>query len=148
MLILSHAYLWIKAFHIIFIICWMAALLYLPRLFVYHTQSSLDAPSYDMLLTMERRLIKAIMNPSGFLSILSGILLLFTPGTIQQGMGWHHAKISLVILLVIGHGLMVRWYYEFKTRTSYRSGTFFRLINEIPAVIMIGIVILVVLKPF
>lgn len=126
----------------------MAALLYLPRLFVYHTAVEKGSAQYQLFLTMERRLILIIMNPAAALTFLFGFGLVLTPGVWQKGVYWLHVKILLVIILGIGHGLMVYWHRQFRNNTSKISGNFFRLVNEIPALLMIGIVILAVVRPF
>ncbi len=145
---LSSYYVWIKSAHIICVISWMAGLLYLPRLFVYHTQVDVESPQYELFLTMERKLLTIIMNPAGIASYAFGIMLLLTPGVWQKGVYWLHVKILLVILLTIGHGLMHQWFKEFLYKKSTKSGTFFRAFNEVPALLMIAIVILAVTKLF
>jgi putative membrane protein len=141
-------YLWIKSAHIIFVISWMAGLLYLPRLFVYHTQVHPESSQYDLFLTMERKLLNIIMTPAAIASYACGITLILTPGVWQKGVYWLHAKILLVILLTIGHVLMHQWYKNFLHKKSTKSGIFFRVINEIPALLMIAIVVLAVTKSF
>ncbi|MBN9564833.1 MAG: protoporphyrinogen oxidase HemJ [Alphaproteobacteria bacterium] len=145
---LTPYYLWIKAAHIISAISWMAGLLYLPRLFVYHTQVDNESSQYQLFLTMERRLLTFIMKPAAIASYTFGIMLILTPGVWQKGVYWLHTKIFLVILLTIGHVLMHLWYKNFLHKKSTKSGLFFRVINEIPTLLMIGIVTLAVTKPF
>lgn len=145
---LTPFYLWIKAFHIISVICWMAALLYLPRLYVYHAQTAVGSEMSAQFLIMENRLIKVIMNPSMVLTYFFGILLLLTPGVVSMSEGWLHLKLALVLLLSALHGLDIKWYKDFKNDQRKVSHTYFRVANEIPAVIMVLIVILVVVKPF
>ena len=145
---LSPYYVWIKSAHIICVISWMAGLLYLPRLFVYHTQVEPASSQYELFLTMERKLLTIIMAPAGIASYIFGIMLILTPGVWQKGVYWLHVKILLVILLTIGHLLMNQWYKNFLKKKPTKSGTFFRAFNEIPALLMIAIVILAVTKLF
>lgn len=142
------AYPWIKAFHIIFVICWMAALFYLPRLFVYHSQTLPRSEMSNQFLLMERRLIKIIMTPAMILTFIFGIALVFTPGLINMHEGWFHLKLLLVLLLAGYHGLTVKWYKDFAQEKRNVKELYFRLANEVPAVIMIVIVIMVVVRPF
>jgi protoporphyrinogen IX oxidase len=145
---LSHFYLWIKAFHIISVICWMAALFYLPRLFVYHSQTTVGSDMSSQFLIMEERLIRIIMNPAMILTYIFGILLLITPGIVNWHQGWIHVKLTMVLLLSGLHGLAIRWYKDFKNDSRNISHVYFRVANEIPVVIMVVIVIMVVVKPF
>ena len=140
-------YDWIKALHVISIIAWMAGMLYLPRLFVYHCETQPGSDSSERFKVMERRLLRAIMNPAMIASIVFGIALIaLNPGWMSQG--WLHAKILLVIILVGVHGLMARWRKDFEADRNARPQRFFRIMNEVPTLLMIGIVILVVVKPF
>jgi putative membrane protein len=139
-------YLWLKAFHIIAVIAWMAGLLYLPRLFVYHSMTQIKSETSNYFLTMERKLLKFIMLPSMLLAFLSGGLLLLLP-SFSGLQGWKYAKLGLVVLLCFMHGLMVRWHKEFVAEKRFHSTLFFRVVNEVPTVLMIVIVILVVVKP-
>lgn len=148
MLDLQAYYLWIKAFHIIGVISWMAALLYLPRLFVYHTQTEPGSVLSDQFLTMEMRLIKIIMNPAMIITFIFGILLYLTPGVVSLKEGWFHVKLLMILILSGMHGMMIRWYKSFREGKRNYSHTYFRVANEIPAVIMIVIVVMVVVKPF
>lgn len=141
-------YLWLKAFHIIAVICWMAGLLYLPRLFVYHANTKPGSEISETFLTMERRLLKIIMNPAMILTFVLGFTLIFMPGGLGLSEGWLHAKLLLVFLLAALHGAMSRWYKEFQNNERKRTSRFFRIANEIPTVIMILVILLVTLKPF
>ncbi len=143
---LSAYYLWLKAFHIISIIAWMAGLLYLPRLFVYHTQVANGSEASEKFKIMERRLLRAIINPAGFIVLLTGGLLVFTHN--QLSMGWMHPKLLLVFLLFGCHGMMAKFRKNFDCDQNQKSEKFYRVFNEIPTVLMIGIVLLAVLKPF
>ena len=142
------AYLWIKALHIISVIAWMAGLLYLPRLFVYHTDAEPGSELSETLKIMERRLLKYIMNPAMLSSLLFGGLMLLTFDRDSWIQGWLHGKLGLVVLLLVSHMAMGRWRRDFAQDRNARSQKFYRIANEVPAVLMIGIVILAVAKPF
>lgn len=145
---LAPYYLIIKAFHIISVISWMAALFYLPRLFVYHAQSEIGSEISRQFLVMEERLIRIIMTPAMLSSYFFGILLLLVPGLIDWTQGWIHLKLVLVLFMSGMHGVSIKWYKDFQKDIRKLKHTHFRVANEIPAVIMILIVILVVTKPF
>ena len=145
---LAENYLLLKSLHLISVVSWMCALLYLPRLFVYHCGVDKNTAQYDLFLTMERRLIGIIMNPAGILSIVFGFLLMLTPGILQKGVYWLHLKIMLVFFMGIVHVLNIYWYMQFKNHHISKTGTFFRIFNEIPTLLMIGIILLAVMKPF
>lgn len=145
---LLNNYLWIKAFHIISVISWMAGMFYLPRLFVYHSQSAPGSDMSNQFLVMERRLIKIIINPAMILTFVFGFMLLFTPGAIDFSNGWVHAKLLLVFVMAGFHGIGVRWYKAFLNEERNISHRVFRVANEIPVIIMVVIVILVVVRPF
>jgi putative membrane protein len=139
-------YLWLKAFHIIAVIAWMAGMLYLPRLFVYHCETKPGTPEYDRFVLMERKLMRIIINPSMVAVWVLGLLLV---ETLQAwAAGWFHAKLALVIGLSGMHGMFSRWRRDFEQGRNARTQRFFRIVNEVPAVLMILIVILVVVKPF
>ena len=139
-------YEWVKAFHIIAVIAWMAGMLYLPRLFVYHCDAELGSRQSETFKMMERRLLKAIMNPSIIATWVLGIWLLWSGGWFAAG--WMDTKIVLVLVLSGLHGFLVRWVRDFAYDRNRHSGKFYRIINEVPTIIMIGIVILAVVKPF
>ena len=141
-------YLWIKALHVISVIAWMAGLLYLPRLFVYHTQKEPGSDASETFNIMERRLLRAIMNPAMVASFVFGGLLLGDLGADALTMGWLHAKLACLAGLVVMHGLMARWRKEFAEDRNRHSERFYRVMNEVPTVLMIAIVILTVVKPF
>jgi putative membrane protein len=145
---LTSLYLWIKAFHIISVISWMAALFYLPRLYVYHSQTVPGSAMSNQFLVMEDRLIRIIMNPAMILTYVFGILLFMTPGVVSMSEGWFHVKLFLVLLLSALHGLAIKWHKDFKLEKRNINHVYFRVANEIPVVIMIAIVVLVVVKPF
>jgi putative membrane protein len=141
-------YLWIKALHVISVIAWMAGLLYLPRLFVYHTQKEPGSDASETFKIMERRLLRAIMNPAMVASFVFGGLLLWDLGADALTMGWLHAKLACLAGLVVMHGLMARWRKEFAEDRNRHSERFYRVMNEVPTLLMIAIVILAVVKPF
>jgi putative membrane protein len=141
-------YPWTKALHIVSLIAWMAGMLYLPRLFVYHCGAAPGTPASEMLKVMERRLLRAIINPAMTATILFGIALAATPGVVDWSRGWIYAKLALVVVMTGVHGLLARWRKEFAADRNQRPARFYRIINEVPTVLMIAIVILVVVKPF
>ncbi len=142
-------YLWLKAIHLISMIAWMAGLLYLPRLFVYHTGVAVDSDAYRAFETMERRLLRVIINPSGIAVFVTGILLIAATGAGAPGTGaWMHLKLLLVLGLGALHGMMARYRKDFERRQNRKTQKFYRVFNEIPTVLMIAIVLLAVLKPF
>ena len=145
---LAGAYLWIKAVHVVAVIAWMAGLLYLPRLFVYHAGVSPGSEQSETFKVMERRLYRAIMHPALGLTVLSAALLLATPGAVDPSQGWLPAKLALAVGLLALHAMMGRWLAAFAADRNRHSARFFRIVNEAPAVLMIAIVALVVVKPF
>ncbi|HYH22599.1 MAG TPA: protoporphyrinogen oxidase HemJ [Azospirillum sp.] len=141
------AYEWVKALHVISIIAWMAGLLYLPRLFVYHTAAAPGSEASETFKVMERRLMRAIMNPAMIASWVFGIwMLILIPEWFQQG--WLHAKLLFVVVLTVSHMLMARWRRAFAEDRNTHPQRFFRIWNEVPTLLMIGIVIFVIVKPF
>ncbi|MFL2821802.1 MAG: protoporphyrinogen oxidase HemJ [Alphaproteobacteria bacterium] len=139
-------YLYIKSFHLILLIAWMVSLLYLPRLFVYHCGVSINSSSYNLLLLMEKRLIKIIAIPAMTLTFLFGIILL----SIQNELLYENyfiIKLLSVTILLIYQIYLIRVYLAFKRKKNKRSARFYKLINEIPTIFMIIIILLVVLKP-
>jgi protoporphyrinogen IX oxidase len=139
-------YLWIKAFHIIAVISWMAGLLYLPRLFVYHAAAKPGSAQSETFKVMERRLLNFIMTPAMALSWILGVVLMIQGQWLVAA--WFQAKFVLVILLSGMHGMMSRWVVDFALDRNRHSEKFFRIVNEIPTVLMIVIVLLAVVKPF
>lgn len=139
-------YLWLKALHILSLIAWMAALLYLPRLFVYHTAAAKGSETSETFKVMERRLLKAIMTPAMIATWVFGLWLAYEGRLF--GAPWLHAKLALVVLLSGVHGMMSKWTRDFAEDRNTRSSGFYRAMNEVPTVLMILIVLLVVLKPF
>jgi protoporphyrinogen IX oxidase len=144
-------YEWIKAFHIIAVIAWMAGMLYLPRLFVYHCAAEKGSVQSETFKLMERRLLRGIINPAMILAIALGLWLAWLGPDSRYGWfasGWLQAKIALVLGLSAVHGLFARWVKAFAADNNGHSQRFYRFINEVPTVLMIAIVLLVVLKPF
>jgi putative membrane protein len=139
---------YIKAFHVIAIIAWMAGLLYLPRLFVYHAESPRGSAQSETFKVMERRLLKFITTPAMLASWVLGIYLAFSGLIDWSADGWFHAKLALVLLLSAFHGLLAKWTKDFAQDRNIRSPRFYRIANEVPTLLMIGIVILVIARPF
>lgn len=137
--------LWVLAFHIIFVVCWFAALFYLPRLFVYHADTN-DAISLERFKIMERRLLFGIMWPSGILTTIFGVWLV----ALQQSdllQAWLQIKLLLVMLLWLFHFACHKVTMDFARDKNTRSSKFYRFFNEVPSVLLVAIVILVVVKP-
>jgi len=141
-------YLWLKALHIIAVIAWMAGLLYLPRLFVYHAAAPMGSNRARMLETMERRLLNGIMLPALIMVLLFGGLLAAIPGVVDWRQGWIWLKLGLVGLLAVLHFCLARCHRNFARDANRHTPRFYRVINESPTIVMIVIVLLVVLKPF
>jgi putative membrane protein len=144
-------YEWIKALHIIAVIAWMAGMLYLPRLFVYHCEAEKGSVQSETFKVMERRLLRAISNPAMVATWVFGLWLAWLGPDSRYGWfasPWLWAKLVLVLALSAVHGMLARWRKDFAADRNVHSQRFYRIINEIPAVLLIGIVILVVVKPF
>ena len=142
-------YLWLKALHIIAVISWMAGLLYLPRLFVYHAIATPGSEQSETFKVMERRLLRYNMTPAMIATWLFGLAMIWAMGLDAfKVAGWLHAKLVLVLVLSAMHGLMSRWQRDFQHDRNRRPQKFFRIANEIPTLLMIAIVILAVVKPF
>ena len=144
-------YEWIKAFHIIAVIAWMAGMLYLPRLFVYHCAAEKGSVQSETFKVMERRLLRAIMIPAMIATWVLGLSLGWMGPDSRYGwfaFGWLEAKLVLVLALSATHGMLARWVQDFAADNNRYSQRFYRIINEIPTILMIAIVILAVLKPF
>lgn len=141
-------YLWVKVFHIVFFVSWMAVLFYLPRLFVYHAENKGNEGFVKIVKIMEKKLFYYIGIPAFVITFLTGITMIFmNPGLLKSG-GWLHAKITLVLILAgfYFHNEVVR--RRFERNICDKSGKFFRIYNEIPTILLILIVILVIIKPF
>jgi putative membrane protein len=139
-------YLWLKALHIIAVVAWMAGMLYLPRLFVYHAAAKPGSELSETLKTMEYRLLNFIMTPPMIVAWIIGIVLLLQGQWL--GAGWFHAKFAAVLAMTALHGLFSHWVNEFRFDRNRHSQKFYRIVNEIPTGLLIVIVVLVVVKPF
>lgn len=139
-------YPWLKAFHIIAVMSWMAGMLYLPRLFVYHCETAPRTPEYERFSLMERKLMRTIINPAMVATWALGLLLAQTLNVWMQP--WFHIKLLAVVILSGFHGMFSRWRRDFEKGSNTRTQRFYRIVNEVPAVLMIIIVVLVVVKPF
>ncbi len=138
--------LWLKVLHIVAVISWMAALLYLPRLFVYHAGVAAGSAQSELFKVMERRLFRAILRPAMIVTWLTGPTLLYMMGYTRDG--WALAKVVLVVGLTVVSELMGRWLKAFAEDRNTRGATYFRIANEVPTVLMILIVVMVVVRPF
>ncbi len=145
---LIYVYPWIKSFHVISLIAWMAGLFYLPRLYVYHTMIQPGTPESERFKVMERRLLKAIMNPAMIATWTFGILLVLTPGVIDWRQGWWHTKLFCVLAMTVYHQGLAVWRRGFLEDRNRLSERFYRIANEVPTLLMIIIVIMVIVKPF
>ncbi len=142
-------YLYVKALHVIAVIAWMAGMLYLPRLYVYHVGAKPGSELSETLKVMERRLLRVIINPAMIATWILGLTLIFGFNVIDLATaGWLHVKIALVILLSVFHMMLSRWRRDFAADRNAKSARFYRIANEIPTLLLIFIVILVVVKPF
>jgi len=139
--------LWIKAFHIIAVICWFAGIFYLPRLFVYHAMAD-DQISKDRFIIMERKLLNAIMNPSAILSIALVVYLLINYWDGYQNALWIYIKLLMVVFLLVFHGFCIYYTKQFQKGLNKHNDKFYRIFNEIPVPILITIIIMVVVRPF
>jgi putative membrane protein len=139
-------YPWLVALHIIAVIAWMAGMLYLPRLFVYHCEADVGSRQSETFKVMERRLLRVIMNPAMILAWVLGLTLAWQGGWFSAP--WFHAKALLVILMSGAHGMMSRFVKDFAVDRNRKTQKFYRIFNEVPTILMILIVILAVVKPF
>ena len=139
--------LWVKAFHLIAMVTWFAALFYLPRLFVYHVDAT-DATSRDRFCIMERRLYRGIALPAMIATLALGIWLFTFNPKYYETAGWMHAKLALVVLLIGYHHICGAYVRKFAAGTVTKSGRFFRVFNELPVLALVGIIVLAVVKPF
>ena len=145
---LTGAYPWIKSLHIISMVAWMAGLLYLPRLFVYHAMAPIGSDRSATFKIMERRLQRGIMTPAMIATWVFGLMLAGTPGLVDWRMGWIWAKLALVVALSAFHITLARWRAGFNTNSNVHSARLFRIVTELPTLALIAIVLLVVVKPF
>jgi putative membrane protein len=140
-------YLWFKALHVVAVISWMAGMLYLPRLFVYHAEAEKGSELSETLKIMERKLLRIIMNPAMIVTWMAGLLMIAGNPALMQD-GWLHAKLTLVLLMSGFHGYLAATRKRFLADLNTRSHKFYRKINEVPTILLILIVILVVVRPF
>jgi len=141
-------YPWIKSLHILSVIAWMAGLLYLPRLYVYHADAAPGSDAAETFKVMERRLLRGIMHPAMAGTFLFGIALAVTPGLVDWGMAWIYLKLAAVVGLTYLHYLLSAWRREFAADRNHRPARFYRMVNEVPTLLLIVIVVMVVVRPF
>jgi putative membrane protein len=146
----DETYHWLKALHLIAVMSWMAGMLYLPRLYVYHSQVAVGSEASELFKVMERRLLRIIINPAMIASWILGLWLAFTINAfdVQQNGAWLHGKLGLLVLMQIAHALMARYRRKFERDERPQSERFFRIFNEVPTILMVLIVFTVVFKPF
>ncbi len=142
----SGLYLWFKALHVIAVIAWMAGMLYLPRLFVYHCEAEPGSKQSETFKVMERRLLRAIINPAMIATWGLGLWLAWDGGWLMSG--WFHAKLAAVLAMSGVHGMLSSYVRAFAEDRNTKSQRFFRILNEVPTLLMIVIVVLVIVKPF
>lgn len=144
---LSTYYEWVRALHIISVIAWMAGMLYLPRLFVYHAESETGSDKSETFKVMERRLLRIITNPAMILTWIFGICMLWANPALLSA-PWMHIKLTAVVVMSGIHGMLSKWRKDFAADKNTKSAKFYRIINEVPTVLMIIIVIMAVAEPF
>ena len=145
---LAPLYLWLKAGHVISMVAWMAGMFYLPRLFVYHCEVPRGSAESERFKVMERRLLKQIINPAMIATFGFGILLILTPGVIDWGAGWWHVKLAAILLMTAVHGILARHRRDFLHDRNRRSARYFRILNEVPTLLLLVIVVMVIVRPF
>lgn len=145
---MENSYLVFKSLHVISVIAWMAGLLYLPRLFVYHCSAEAGSETSETFKIMERRLLRAIMNPAMISSYIFAFLMFWELGSDVFETGWMQVKIVCIIGLTVIHMRMAKWRKDFEADKNTRSEKFFRVMNEVPTVLMIVIVFMVIMQPF
>ena len=143
---LGDAYLWVKALHVLAVIAWMAGMLYLPRLYVYHADAAKGSPQSETFKTMERRLLRGIINPAMIVAWLTGLAMAASADF--WAAGWFHGKLALLVGMQLIHAAYARWRRHFAADDNRHEAKFYRVMNEVPTLLMIGIVILVIVKPF
>ena len=143
---LGEAYLWVKALHIIAVIAWMAGMLYLPRIYVYHCEAEAGSAQSETFKVMERRLLRAIIDPAMIAAWVLGFMLVAHLDL--WGEGWMHGKFALLVAMQLIHAAFARWRRHFAADANRHAARFYRIVNEVPTVLMIAIVLLVVLRPF
>ena len=145
---MSDYYEWFKALHVISVMAWMAGMLYLPRLYVYHADAESGSDKSETFKIMERRLLRAITNPAMVSSFLFGGLMLATPDAIDWSMGWIWVKLAMVVAMLAIHGLLASWRRDFEADRNIRPAKFYRMWNEAPTIPLIVIVVMAIVKPF
>lgn len=144
--LLSH-YDWLRAIHLIAVMSWMAGMLYLPRLFVYHVDAKKGSTQSETFKVMERRLLKFIINPAMIVTWLAGLAMLYAnPALLSEG--WMHAKLLFVVLMSAAHGVLASHTRKFANDANVKTAKYFRILNEVPTALMILIVIMAVVEPF
>jgi protoporphyrinogen IX oxidase len=146
--LLTVAYPWIKAFHVVSMVAWMAGLFYLPRLYVYHCETTPGSVESERFKVMERRLLKQITTPAMIATWMFGLTLVVTPGVIDWSRGWWHVKLLAVILMTGFHGMLARWRRTFLMDRNTRPARFYRMANEVPTLLLLVIVVMVIVRPF
>ncbi len=146
--LMNSLYLYLKAIHLIAAFAWMAGMFYLPRLYVYHAEVGINTPQAGTFKVMERRLLTVIMNPAMVVTVALGLWLAFGADAVDWKAGWLHAKIGLVVLMLVLHFLLAKWRKDFEADRIPHSARFFRIVNEVPTVLLIGIIFMVVVRPF
>ena len=145
---LGTIYPWVKSFHVIAMVAWMAGLFYLPRLFVYHCDVKSGSAESERFKVMEHRLLRQITTPAMIATWAFGLLLVMTPGVVDWTRGWWHMKLLSVLLMSGFHGAVSKWRREFLEDRNTKSPKFYRIANEVPTVLMVVIVVMVIVKPF
>lgn len=143
---LAESYLWLKALHVISFVAWMAGMLYLPRLYVYHCEVAVGSPESERFKVMERRLLRAIVNPAMIATWIFGLSMAWAADL--WAAGWFHGKLALLVGMQLIHAAFARWRRAFAQDRNMHSQRFFRIMNEVPTLLFIGIVILAVVEPF
>ncbi|MGH1404180.1 MAG: protoporphyrinogen oxidase HemJ [Alphaproteobacteria bacterium] len=146
--ILNTHYDWIRAGHIISVMAWMAGMLYLPRLFIYHVDAPVGSQMSETFKTMERRLLRIIMNPAMIMAWLFGCLMLYARWDLFMMSGWMHAKLTFIVLMTGVHHVYLKYFKAFRDDRNEKTTKFFRILNEVPTILMIIIVVLAVVEPF
>ena len=143
----GEAYLWVKALHMISVMAWMAGMLYLPRLFVYHCDAETGSELSETLKVMERRLLRLIINPAMLSSWVFGLTMLAASGDVLWSQPWMIIKLVCVVFMSIAHGEMAKWRKDFEADRNTRPQKFYRIANEVPTILMIVIIIMVIVQP-
>ena len=144
----TYLYPWTKALHIASMVAWMAGMFYLPRLYVYHCETQPGSIESERFKVMEYRLLRQIINPAMIATWTFGTILVLTPGIVDWGAGWWHIKLASVLAMSGFHGALSKWRRLFLEDRNTKPARFYRIANELPTLLMIGIVIMVIVKPF